>query len=216
MLGSAGRNVRCGSCGHSWHQMPPDEVPELELEDEDPPAAEAGAGIRLDPTLDKLDEQRKRVVARRPAAAARDRPSAQAVGWILLLLVVAGLLAGVWFGREQIMAWAPGTVRFYEMAGLHALIGDGLELRDVVSERRVVEGESRLVVEGTIVNVSEVALPIPPIRASLIDPAGVELSQWTFGADSESLPPGGFTTFQTSAVNPPEAGNLTLVFIEAE
>jgi hypothetical protein len=102
------------------------------------------------------------------------------------------------------------------MAGLHALLGDGLELRDVVSERRVVEGESRLVVEGTIVNVSGVALPIPPIRASLIDSAGVELSQWTFSADSESLPPGGFTTFQTSTANPPEAGNLTLVFIEAE
>ncbi len=102
------------------------------------------------------------------------------------------------------------------MVGLHAGVGQGLDLRDVVSERRIVEGERRLVVEGTIVNISENPLQVPQIKASLTDGEGAELAQWTFAADSETLPPGGFTTFQTSTADPPDEGNLSLAFIEGD
>ena len=276
LLGTNGRSVRCGSCGHSWHQKPPDddqkpefgaqdiveeqvdieieevaeEAPEPEpevetfaedddeLEIEEVIEGDADTGVaarfeeddadeedveprivavsRPDPTLDKLDQQRERVQARSSVVVSERRSPSQAIGWIALLLLLAVLVGVLWVGKSRIIAWAPGTVRFYEMAGLHAGVGQGLELRDVVSERRVVEGERRLVVEGTIVNISENLLQVPQIKASLTDGEGAELAQWTFAADSETLPPGGFTTFQTSTADPPDEGNLSLAFIEGD
>ncbi len=286
LLGTSGRSVRCGSCGHSWHQMPPDEDPtseleiekvveerheletegileqqdSLEIEDvieetdepeiadvieedgeldigdvfeqgdeieiaaefeeqddvEEAPRIQVKTVERKDPTLDKLDEQRERVQARSSVVTSERRPPSRAMGWIALLLLVTVLAGTLWAGKSQIMAWAPGTARFYEMVGLHGGIGQGLDLRDVVSERRIVDGERRLVVEGTIVNISGNPLQVPQIRASLTDGAGTELSQWTFTADSETLPPGGFTTFQTSTANPPDEGNLSLAFTEGD
>ena len=296
LLGTNGRSVRCGSCGHSWHQMPPDddlkpefgaqdiaeeqvdieieevakEAPEPEIDEiteedlepeieevaeeapEPEPEVEAFAedddeleiedvadtGVaarfedddtdeqdvepriaavsRPDPTLDKLDQQRKRVQARSSVVVSERRSPSQVIGWIALLLLLAVLAGVLWVGKSQIIAWAPGTVRFYEMAGLHAGVGQGLDLRDVISDRRVVEGERRLVVEGTVVNISENLLRVPQIKASLTDGEGAELAQWVFAADSETLPPGGFTTFQTSTANPPDEGNLSLAFIEGD
>lgn len=203
LLGAEGRSVRCGSCGHNWHQTAAEPAPPKE--------------IRADPSLDKLDEQRKRVQARRAIAKreAKSRSSA-GVGWLIFLVVLGALAAGAWFGRETIIALVPGTVRLYELVGLEERVGEGLDLRDVISERRVVDGAPTLFIEGTIVNVSDRDRPVPRLRASLIDPSGVELSNWVFAAGSQTLPPGGFTTFQTEAADPPASGSLNLVFIETE
>ena len=193
--------MRCGSCGHNWHQT----------------ATEEPRGIRPDPSLDKVHEQRSRVRARRAVAKreAGSRPS-HAVGWLALVVVLAALGAGAWFGRETVVSVLPGTVRLYELVGLEEKVGEGLDLRDVISERRVIDGAPTLFVEGTIVNVSGRDRPVPRLRASLIDDSGVELSNWTFTAGSQSLPPGGFTTFQTETTDPPASGSLNLVFVEAE
>ena len=256
LLGEEGRAVRCGSCGHGWHQAPqPEEPPEvssdeleLELDDEpeiesvptetadpeieiamepdpDPepePTPEPIAQLRAEPerpsavALDKLDEQRARVQARRSNVAVKTKRFSNAIGWATLLVFVAGLAALIVGGRKEIIAYAPGTIQFYEMVGLEEVIGQGLDLRDVLSERRLVDGERTLVVEGTIVNVSGAPRDVPELKASLTDVDGAELAYWIFAADSSSLPPGGFTTFQTSAVDPPADGSLSLVFISRQ
>jgi len=102
------------------------------------------------------------------------------------------------------------------MVGLEEVIGQGLDLRDVLSERRLVDGERTLVVEGTIVNVSGTPLDVPELQASMTDASGAELANWVFAAESSSLPPGGFTTFRTSAADPPADGSLSLVFINRQ
>lgn len=293
LLGASGRSVRCGSCGHSWHQMPPDEDPEpaLEVEEvveerhEPEPAetaeqqddlgieevAEEASALEIEEVVEDIIEEvvediieevdepafenaveqedeieiaaepeervvveeaprhqvkaverrdpvraerSKRARTRSSAMAAERRTPSRVIGWIALLLLLAVLAGTLWVGKSRIMALAPGTARFYEMVGLYSPVAQGLELREVISERRVVDGERQLVVEGTIVNVTETPLQVPQIRASLTDGVGTELTQWTFTADSETLPPGGFTTFQTSTSNPPDEGNLSLAFIE--
>ncbi len=136
------------------------------------------------------------------------------LGWGLLVLFLAALIGGLVVAREKIVALAPGTAAYYERLGLREMIGEGLDLRDVNSVRRSVDGESKLIVRGVVVNVSDRARMVPRLRATLIDAEGAELANWTFRADSSELPPGGLTTFETVTADPPGQGNLKLVFVE--
>lgn len=223
LLGESGRSVRCGNCGHSWHQTPPAAESEPRAEtsaatDADPlSAAEAEPQAPVRPrridSLDKLDEQRGRG-QRRAAESAKKRSLSGLVGWVLLVVFVLGVAGGLVVAREQIMAFAPGTAVYYESVGLGTKGGTGLDLRDVTSIRRTIDGERRLIVKGVIVNTSDRTLAVPKLRASLVDPDGAELGNWIFAADSSELPPGGVTTFETVAADPPREGNLNLVFVE--
>lgn len=202
LLGPGGRNVRCGDCGHSWHQNPeaPEPAPEIRVE----PAA----------ARDRFEQQRQRARTRRPVITSEPKGSSQTLGWALLGVFVLVVLGGALAGRDQVVAVAPATAAFYEMLGFQGEEGLGLDLRDVTSERRVVDGERTLVIQGVIVNTTDQPREVPQLRASLTDGAGQILTNWTFAADSADLPPGGFTTFETSAVNPPSEGRLNLVFLE--
>lgn len=221
LIGTEGRTVRCGSCGHSWHQMPRDIDLDLDFEvDEEGPSEAAGdeAG-QVAPEEDletRLSETRRRAKARSAAATARGKPAGTRlpIGWLILILVVAALVIGGILGRTQIIALAPGTSTVFEFVGLQEPVGSGLEMKDVTSAREVVEGVNSLVIRGVIVNATEREISVPRLQASLIDTDGAELASWVFDADSAALPPGGFTTFETSAENPPAQGNVNLVFIE--
>jgi hypothetical protein len=145
---------------------------------------------------------------------AEKRGAGRALGWALLLVVVAGLAAGFVFGREQIVARVPAAAKLYELAGLSGdVAGVGLELREVTSVRRLVDGERLVVIEGLVANVSERTRPIPLLSASLTDSKGEELKRWTFAASDSALPPGGTASFQTSTKNPPREGNLAINFV---
>ena len=215
LLGETGRSVRCGSCGHSWHQMPL--APETEPSAEAPLVAAAESASPERPpradSLDKLDEQRGRG-QRRAAVSSKKRATSGAVGWVLLVVFVLALAGGLVAARDMIVALAPGTAVYYESLGLRQTIGTGLDLRDVTSVRRTVDGERRLIVKGVIVNTSDRSLPVPRLQASLIDSDGARLGNWIFTADSSELPPGGVTTFETTAADPPREGNLNLVFVD--
>ncbi len=221
LIGESGRSVRCGNCGHSWQQMPLDRKAESTVEgepDEDIQAAAAVAAEKLSrskhsQTLDKLDEQRRRSQRRAAVTTQKSEPS-RVAGWVLLGLFVLVLLAGLVVGREQIVALAPATAPVYETLGLEEMIGEGLDLRDVTSVRRVIDGERTLIVRGVIVNLTDQPQPVPRLQASLTDGSGAEVTNWAFDADSSDLPPGGITTFQTTTRDPPREGDVSLVFIE--
>lgn len=221
LIGTDGRTVRCGSCGHSWHQTPRDIELDLDLvvEEEGAPGRETGAAADEAPEDDieaRLSETRRRAKARGEAAAAREKTARfpLPVGWLVLILVVAVLVIGGIFGRSKIIALAPGTSTVFEFVGLQEAVGAGLEMKDVTSAREAVDGVNTLLIRGVIVNATDRDIAVPQLQASLVDADGVELASWTFDADSSELPPGGFTTFETSAQNPPAQGNVNLVFIE--
>lgn len=204
-----GRKVRCGNCGHSWRQMPQAAV------------AEAGEAAMTITRLDEFDEARRRAAARRgPALPEPPRSPGMMIGWSLLVLLVILLVAGAWFERERIMVLVPETTRLYALVGLAGppppAVGEGLELRDVTSVRRLVDGQRTLLIEGSVVNVTDQPLGVPTMRAVLTDPQGQEITHWTFTAEGSDLPPGGITTFQTSTEDPPREGNLSLIFVEVE
>lgn len=244
-LGTAGRRVKCGSCGHNWRQeppavakaaeaaaadsLPPVDIPEIDYGSTPPSAAEslveeAPAGVPVleepepeEPIPEGLTddlEQDSRRRFRAPPPRPKKRQSSLLAGWLLLLVVVAGLAGGFYFGRKHIVAAAPGAARLYDLVGIPVkALGEGLELREVKSVRRMVDGERLVVIEGLVANMSDRTQEVPLLRASLIDADGVELEQWTFSAAQQTLPPGGITEFETSTRNPPRAGNLSIDFV---
>jgi len=192
--------------------------------EEAPPAPPAPAAEAEAPTAPPLAEapapaarreRPRRTGGRKPTRADRAGPSPVALGWVLFLLVVAVLGGGFYFGQRQIVAQVPAMARLYDLVGLGAAPSAalGLELRDVKSVRRLVDGARVVVIEGLVANVADSERAVPTLRARLIGSDGANLSEWTFDAEQKRLPPGGTTRFETTAKNPPREGRLSIEFV---
>ncbi len=227
-LGPDGRQVRCGSCGHSWHQVAENGAAENgaaengaaenEAADSAPAATESPPEAAPQEKPAKLAKPERRSRRRGPKPPrhkeARAGRSSLLLGWFLFLVVVGGLAAGLYFGRAQVLALVPAAAPLYQMAGLMPPApGVPLELRDVTTVRRLVEGEQVVVVEGLVSNATEEPQSVPLLRASLIDAKGDEVENWTFAASATTLPPGGTTGFETIAKNPPPEGRILIDFV---
>lgn len=214
-LGPGGRQVRCGSCGHSWHQVAEDEAQEpAPAATEAPPPEAAPEPAATEPP--EIPEKRARRRGPKPPRhkEARSGRASLLLGWLLFLAVIGGLAAGLYFGREQVLALVPAAAPLYQMAGLAPPpAGVPLELRDVKTARRVVDGEQVVAVEGLVSNVTSEPQSVPLLRASLIDSKGDEVESWTFAASATTLPPGGTTNFETTTKNPPQEGRILIDFV---
>ena len=217
-LGPRGRRVRCGRCGHSWRaQAVREETLEPESETSTPEAAPPEPAPTTDKPadpaarLEAFDEARRRSQFEKPRTPPLEpRRRGGAAGWLLFVVVVIGLVAGAFLGRQHVVAWLPATAELYALAGLP--VESPLEILDATSELRQLDGQETLVVVGRIVNRTGAPQPVPPIVATLLDPDGARLQQWTFAADLDRLPPGGSTTFETSTGVPPPQSHLNLDF----
>jgi predicted Zn finger-like uncharacterized protein len=198
VLGEAGRVVRCAKCRHSWMQTPPEDQPRrLDVTPPPPglpPAPNFGLPVRY-------QAPRRR---RWPVTA--------------LAAAIAGLIVGTsigYFGRERIIETWPATKRVYELIG--EFIGvptSTLEVQDVRLVEQPLAGLTVLVLEGKIINRSDVPQPLPSLRASLLDAEKRSLFDWTFAVDQNVVGPGEIVEFRTQAINPPEAferSQVTLV-----
>lgn len=122
---SEGRVVRCARCGTDW--APVEVVPPSEAEPALPPEPEPEPVIEAVPlsTEPPIETARMAVVEEvlpppalpKPAAKARV-PVSLVVAWVLSVGVVAGAVAGLYAGRERVMAAWPPSVRAYAAVGL--------------------------------------------------------------------------------------------------
>ncbi len=195
-LGSGGRTVRCAHCGHSWHQTPPADSPRR---------------IDLLPTPDPaMPAYRSNLPALIPPPP---RPT-NYVPWTILLAVSVGLVVAAHLARDRIVdAWPPAA-KLYAMLGVRVEpLGAGLEIRGIVTERRMADGEQELAVRGEISNGSSEERAVPRLRAVLKDAGERALSSWTFAAGGTRLLPGETTTFSTVVRDPDRrAAGLSITF----
>ncbi len=208
-LGTGGRKVRCGRCGHTWHQAP------------EPSGAPGDEPDRIStpiPKLQEFDDARRRSAETKSGetGGAEGRRS-HVVPWLIFVVVVALIGLGLTFGKERIVQAIPEAGKLYQLAGFEAepaRAGEGLDLRDVTQFRRVDGDQRMLLIEGTIVNISDQQRPVPSLRATISDEAEQVVDSWAFKPEVEILEPGEQATFQTSTKDPPKNGNLTLDFEE--
>ena len=201
---------------------PPREVePEPVVAQAALPPPDTGGAAEGMARLEAFDQARRRAEADRVETLSRPRRSGRiAVAWLALLVFVGALGAALWFGRATIVAKVPETAELYRLAGIEVTplgsLGEGLELRDVNSFKRTVNGQPTLLIEGSVVNISDRAQPVPALRAIITDAEGAEVSQWTFTTERGDLAPGAQTTFQTSTADPASGVSLSLIFVEKD
>ena len=234
-LGVAGRKVRCAKCSHTWHATP-DEDEERRTEQEPPEVASQLAGTADDeadttddlpegpPPFESFEAMRAQMDggrARKSRAAApearrrrsRLRPLA---GWVVFLLVIAGILAGGWYGRYQIVDTFPTAARLYELIGTPiSTVAPGLEIRNVAASPAVKDDQSLLVIEGRIVNTTDATQPVPALKVTLTDQQGSIVDEWRVAAKTAALAPGDSTSFNTRKPRPDNVRNVSIVFVRA-
>jgi predicted Zn finger-like uncharacterized protein len=213
-IGEQGRTVRCGNCGHSWHQAPP----------ATPPASSASASILPPPSpsaeliepsdLPPLGPGERRNL---PAIPRRRRPWGRVVGLLVLLLILAGIGWSAIFLRDKIMAVVPQTARIFHKLGLdnaQPIAGPGLVLRNVVPTRGFENGLPVLVIDGEIANLSSSPRLVPKLRGTLRDAQDKALNSWTFDTGIGSLAPGAAGKFHTTLTQPSELAVGVVVTFE--
>ncbi len=135
---------------------------------------------------------------------------ALAFGWLMLLAVVAGLGAGAYVAREDIVRFWPPAVQFYKMVGIdlsqaaaEAFQADlGLEI--IHSEYAEENGELVLLIRGEISNQGTQPIEAPPLEAFLTDESGQPLERWVFDVAASTIEPGRTVGFETRRVDPSE------------
>ncbi len=134
------------------------------------------------------------------------------VGWLFLLVVLAAVVAGAWYFRDQVVTAIPEAARLYAALGIEAEggRGDGLEIRDVLYREEVISGDPTLVVTGGVFNSSTSTRPVPTVEAVVTDAGGQVLARWRFRVATLSLPPGGSQPFEARHPYPNHDGPLSV------
>lgn len=208
-VGPHGRKVRCAKCGHIWWQTPAEDEEESPFSFSDEvteirsPQTTMAHTTMTSPLAAGLDDS--------PAAKRRRRGAL--AGWAVFALVLGGIAAGGYLGRAEIVRLWPPSALLYETVGLPVdPPGAGLKLQNVRSEQKLDGGSPVLLVEGQIVNVSDVARPVPPVRAVTLGPDQQPVQSWTIDASPAQLLPGEIAVFRHAQRDPGTVAEVMITF----
>ena len=179
----------------------------------DAPAIAPGAAA--DPIEGRVEEtvgeDIETVAARRARKAALRRrgrwPLPPTPTMILGLVTVCVALLGF---RTDVVRLLPQTASFY--AAIHLPVNlRGLVFKDVVTSRDSLDGVQVLVVEGSIVSVTNRVTEVPRLRFAVRNQAGREIYSWTALPARNALAPGETITFRSRLASPPPESQEVLV-----
>ena len=127
------------------------------------------------------------------------------LAWILL--VVAALAAAGWF-------LAPDSIR--ARLGLAGGGASQLEIMVTNSDRqRLASGNELFAVSGRVINPTDRAQDVPPLRAELLDATKQRVVySWTIAPPAATLGPGASASFNSAEVDVPEGGSHLRVTLE--
>jgi predicted Zn finger-like uncharacterized protein len=137
-------------------------------------------------------------IAAAESETAPDRKRTWLMGFIIGLVVVIVIVAGLWLV-------APDSLR--QTIGVAGAGATPLQIAPGTPERqKLASGNELVVVSGRVINPSPKAQPVPPIQAQLRDKSGKLVYSWTIAPPTRTLPPGGTATFNSAEMDVPPSG----------
>ena len=212
-LGPAGRTVRCAACGTRWTaraeeplELQPEPIIEAaEPETPEPAAAPAAATLAAD-ELPKIFRDRAQAKLKERQAVANGVVWAGMAGVFALILGVTVIL------RQDVAQIFPRAAGAYAMAGLPVNL-IGLTIEGQHAQPTLMEGHAALTVTGALRNIRDKAIVPPPLKISLLDPAGRAVAVKIGYPAGPPIPPGEARHFVINMMDPPiSATDLSITF----
>jgi predicted Zn finger-like uncharacterized protein len=166
-------------------------------------------------TVTPAEDKPKKPAKPVPKPRESKRSIAAIVGWVLLLLTVAGLGVAV-FAQNEIMARFPETREIYRSFRFPVPPpGEGFDPSIAALTTGSSAGTPTMEARGKVRNRSDIARALPVLRATLIDERGTALAQQDIRLDVDRLEPGEEAEFTIVFPNPPAgAKNLAVILID--
>jgi predicted Zn finger-like uncharacterized protein len=215
---TAGRSVKCSSCGNRWRALPDGQVapepkpvaPPAPIDVVEPDDVALDIGPSLDAGPDDLEFLPTPAMPPRPAKA-KGGPRGLVIGVLVLGLLAAG--AGtVATLREQVAGMVPGAAPLFAAVGL-PVNTLGLAFEGVAWKPTFLAGRPVMAVTGAIRNVTDAPIDAPAVRVSLLDGKKAVLAAYELSVTNARVPPGGLRYFAWNLPDPPAgASNLEIGF----
>ena len=136
-------------------------------------------------------------------------PERRRAPWlIIVLLLIAALAAAAWY-------FAPDSLR--QRLGLASVGGTPLEVMVTNSDRqRLASGNELFAVSGRVINPTNEAQPVPPLKAELLDASRQRVVySWTIAPPATVLAPGASASFNSAEVDVPQGGSHLRVTLDS-
>ncbi|MBI4967858.1 MAG: zinc-ribbon domain-containing protein [Rhodospirillales bacterium] len=105
-----------------------------------------------------------------PEPGGKKRSNALLYTLLVILALIVGIPAGLYFLRYKVVELLPMTAEYYQMLDLDTEnLGAGLKFRNIVSERVIENNVELLVVRGQIANITDKPKEVPLLRLALYD-----------------------------------------------
>ena len=209
-VGADGRLVKCAKCGHKWREFPPEDLPK-QVAEEVPvkPEATQTPEKPAEPPEDaefSIEAMTRSTQARVQEKADKVRKKRNWLGWVIFILILAGIGAGGFYGRDTVVQFWPASSKLYQMLKLDVKTTNllGLEIKDLETKSILEDGVVRLTVQGKIVNITGHQQPIPRIGIQLVDSKGLHVYSWSTAIEAKNVGPWATVEFSSSMNQPPE------------
>lgn len=180
----------------------PSLVPQTELSPSD-------AAVSETDEIENFAARRRRLQARRKQARRSSR-------WTALILVLFAFNVALIGARSEVVRFLPQTASLFAAVGLPVNLRN-LKFENMRISKEAQEGLSSLVVEGTIVSVTNRQTEVPRLRFAARDSAGQEVYTWMALPGRSTLGPGETLDFRSRFVSPPaNAVDVVVRFANAQ
>ena len=230
-LGADGRTVKCTSCGFSWHQDPPEDMPKMlsNFPEDSIQKEEIEKFQEFEDTSDLISSEESMFGdvhdRSRSNNKIKERSSIK-YKWFIFGFIIVGILSALYLGRYQIVDRWPYAKKLYEPIGIETNpLVHHLELQNVSWMPSVNENQNPIfILKGVIVNRSEKVQMIPLLsivfltsskNGEMCKDAGCVVDRWVAHTSNDRILPGETYPFQIilSKTIPTDAVNLRVEFV---
>lgn len=216
-VGSAGRVVRCASCGNRWTAR--SEEPLDLFDDPETPtlasqvdAAEAPPEVVVaegeEPPVSALPGEELPKVFRARADAERRLREATTTGviWAGMAAAMAVVVVAALIFRIDVVKILPGSAGAYAAVGLPVnTVGLVIDRGSIKAQPSMQDGHAVVIVTGSIRNITEHAVLSPPLRVELLSKDDKRVAGQLAAAADAKIPPGEVRHFSITFLDPPRS-----------